>query len=500
MKNFTRRLGMLLVALLAFLQVSAYDFECDGFYYNVTSLDDMTVAVTYGGEYYYSGTESYVGDITIPSVASFKGRQFSVTSIGSYAFYDSQGLTSVNIPEGVTSIGSYAFYNCSSLVDFCIPDSVKKIECYAFCRCSSLKKIVIPSSVTYIGYRTFSGCTNITCVDLEEGVSVLGIGSESSGLATQLFGDCPLECFNMGRQLSHDSGSAPLKGITSLKSVKIGKYVKTIGKELFKGCTSLESITIPSNVQSIGYEAFYGTGLKTIKIEDSDESLCVYRTAYVGYYQFTSFHTDSLTDVYVGRNITTDKKTTDDKGYELFPGNVKSITIGDKVTDLSYILDNTSSLVSLQVGSGITKMPRMSSNYGNLKKLSLTATTPPSFSVSTPFTNSQYLFLPVVVPLGAKSAYEADEIWGKFWDLTESDSLGYATGITEVQVDKSVNSFVSLTADGIQLLGDAPQQVSVYGLDGREHVSARLTPNEILPLAPGTYVVRVGRKSIKVKL
>jgi hypothetical protein len=196
MKNFTRRLGMLLVALLAFLQVSAYDFECDGFYYNVTSLDDMTVEVTYGGGSYYSGTESYVGDITIPSVASFKGRQFSVTSIGSYAFYDSQGLTSVNIPEGVTSIGDYAFYRCSSLVDFCIPDSVKKIGTYAFSSCSSLKKVVIPSSVTYIGYSIFSNCTNLTCVDLEEGVSVLEIESLWYGSAENSFGDCPLECLS----------------------------------------------------------------------------------------------------------------------------------------------------------------------------------------------------------------------------------------------------------------------------------------------------------------
>jgi hypothetical protein len=126
MKNFTRRLGMLLVALLAFLQVSAYDFECDGFYYNVTTLDDMTVAVTYGGERYDSGTESYVGDITIPSVASFKGRQFSVTSIGSYAFYKSGGVTSVNIPEGVTY---FNWWQCVSVL-FIFKDNKTSPKCY----------------------------------------------------------------------------------------------------------------------------------------------------------------------------------------------------------------------------------------------------------------------------------------------------------------------------------------------------------------------------------
>jgi hypothetical protein len=257
MKNFTRRLGMLLVALLAFLQVSAYDFECDGFYYNVTTLDDMTVAVTYGGERYDSGTESYVGDITIPSVASFKGRQFSVTSIGSYAFYKSGGVTSVNIPEGVTSIGGSAFQYCSSLKTIKLPQSVTAIDNYAFYGCSSLVDFCIPDSVKEIGIYAF--------------------------------------------------------GI----------------------CSSLKKVVIPSNVQIIGSKAFYGTGLKTIKIEDSDESLYV-----VGaYHGFDSFHTGSLTDVYVGRNITTNNNENTTTGNELFPGNVKSITIGDKVTDLSYILD-----------------------------------------------------------------------------------------------------------------------------------------------------------------
>ena len=39
----------------------------------------------------------------------------SVTSIGDYAFYYCDSLTSVVIPDSVTSIGDYAFYNCTSL-------------------------------------------------------------------------------------------------------------------------------------------------------------------------------------------------------------------------------------------------------------------------------------------------------------------------------------------------------------------------------------------------
>ncbi|MCD8004935.1 MAG: S-layer homology domain-containing protein, partial [Oscillospiraceae bacterium] len=41
----------------------------------------------------------------------------SVTSIGSYAFYNCTGLTSVTIGSGVTSIGISAFSNCTGLTD-----------------------------------------------------------------------------------------------------------------------------------------------------------------------------------------------------------------------------------------------------------------------------------------------------------------------------------------------------------------------------------------------
>ena len=47
-------------------------------------------------------------DYTIPG---------SVTTIGDYAFFKCEILTSVIIPDSVTIIGNYAFYNCTSLTD-----------------------------------------------------------------------------------------------------------------------------------------------------------------------------------------------------------------------------------------------------------------------------------------------------------------------------------------------------------------------------------------------
>jgi hypothetical protein len=74
----------------------------------------------------------------------------TLTSIGSYAFADCSGLTSVTIPGSVTSIGSYAFYACSGLTSVTIPGSVTSIGEYAFAGCSNLISVIfgVESNIT----------------------------------------------------------------------------------------------------------------------------------------------------------------------------------------------------------------------------------------------------------------------------------------------------------------------------------------------------------------
>ena len=66
---------------------------------------------------------------------------YSVTKIGSSAFYECRSLTSVIIPDSVITIGSNAFQYCTSLTSVTIPSSVTNIYLYAFRNCSSLTSI-----------------------------------------------------------------------------------------------------------------------------------------------------------------------------------------------------------------------------------------------------------------------------------------------------------------------------------------------------------------------
>ncbi|MDE7166283.1 MAG: leucine-rich repeat domain-containing protein, partial [Bacteroidaceae bacterium] len=94
-------------------QVVASDFTVDGISYNITSAEEHTVAVT-------SGTIRYVGSVVIPKSVAYGNVTYSVTTIGSEAFWGCSGLTSITIPNSVTTIGEGAFYGCKKLTSIII--------------------------------------------------------------------------------------------------------------------------------------------------------------------------------------------------------------------------------------------------------------------------------------------------------------------------------------------------------------------------------------------
>ncbi|MCL2598150.1 MAG: leucine-rich repeat protein [Paludibacter sp.] len=101
-----------------------------------------------------------------------------VTSIGDFAFYCCDSLTSVTIPNGIASIGEYAFF-ATKLTSVTIPNSLTSIGDFAF-RFTWLTSVIIPESVTNIGEMAFSSNNNLTSV------TILGNPSISSGA----FDDC----------------------------------------------------------------------------------------------------------------------------------------------------------------------------------------------------------------------------------------------------------------------------------------------------------------------
>ena len=82
--------------------------------------------------------------------------QNGVTSIGDYAFYGCENVTSVTLPGTVTQIGKLAFYGCKGLTSLELPESVAVVEDYAFAKASGLKTITFHGSAPLFGAGIFA--------------------------------------------------------------------------------------------------------------------------------------------------------------------------------------------------------------------------------------------------------------------------------------------------------------------------------------------------------
>jgi len=68
------------------------------------------------------------------------------------------------IPEEVTSIGNYAFYNCDGITSVTLPSSLTSIGSSAFYACDNITSVSLPATVTAIGQDALMGCDLLTTI------------------------------------------------------------------------------------------------------------------------------------------------------------------------------------------------------------------------------------------------------------------------------------------------------------------------------------------------
>ena len=157
---------------------------------NCTSLTNMVVAD--GNSVYHSAGNCIIATESRILIAGCKESVIpadgSVSSIGSYAFYNCTGLTNITIPDGITDIGALAFYNCTGLTNVTIPNGVIRIENKAFSGCTGLTgSITIPNSVTSIGMDAFGNCSSLTNIVFGSNVTNIGQSAFSNCSSCLIF-------------------------------------------------------------------------------------------------------------------------------------------------------------------------------------------------------------------------------------------------------------------------------------------------------------------------
>ena len=393
---------MLCMAMLCFGASAANE---NGFLYNVSDGEATLTGID----------ETVTGDIVIPSTLG----GYPVTAIDDYAFEYNYNITSVVIPEGVETIGKYCFCNCDWLeeirfpstlkyignrafdddcfirelhiadiasytqieyeslfshpfwyddedgfewweeeyekklyignstepaTDIVIPEGVEKISAYAFYGNTFLKSVTLPDTLTEIGAKAFYKCENLESVSFGHCLEHI----EASAF------EC---CYKFGNFTLPDSlltiGEWAFCNNETMTEVTIPDKVKEIPEGAFSYCVALETVNIGSGVETIGLQAFQNIGATEFIIPDNVKS--VGRNLFHG--------SKKLETVVFGDGLI----TVDDYPFNQCY-NLKSVTIGDGLTELSdkffkvteHVDDTKDEWIKLErldTGDGITALP-----------------------------------------------------------------------------------------------------------------------------------------------
>lgn len=249
---------------------------------------------------------------------------------------------------------------------------------------------------------------------------------------------------------------------TALTSITMPN-VATVGEKAFSGCTSLSSITFAQPNTILKDYAFANSGLRSVDLSNVSRlnktgsswgnvfSNCSNLSAVTIGNRLTeiaagTFSGTPLTNVTIPSNV----KTIKNNAFDSCP--LTSVTLSEGIEVMSYSFNNCTSLTSVEIPSTVTNYTQAFSNCSNLeyvtiktsaaigrsafkdcnlKELTMTVTTPPSFRGSDYGWDNVFTFNVdgvVLVPPSAVNAY-INSGWQRVHPIpneTDWEYLGYA--------------------------------------------------------------------------
>jgi len=313
-------------------------------------------------------------------VVEIAGNPTSGTTIGNYAFYNSD-IVELTIGEGVISIGEQAFWKCPNLTTvhfnainctnmmttynngtsdlslspfnsgddensypaittLTIGDNVTRIPKYAFYHANSISNnLIIPSSVQYIEESAFAYCKKISGLSFAEDAQLVSIGTSAFYYCESIKGT-----LRFPNSLTEIGGWAfCLSGL--LSKIIIPSSVTSIGTSAFNSCNRdsyqggyrliVEIAGNPTSGTTIGNDAFRNSDIVELTIGDGVTSIgngAFWKCQYLTTVHFNAVNCTNMMTTY--NNGTSDLSLSpfnsgdDENSYPA----ITTLTIGDNVT------------------------------------------------------------------------------------------------------------------------------------------------------------------------
>ena len=186
----------------------------------------------------------------------------SLETIGAYAFSGS-AITTASLPESLRTIEEGAFRGCTDLSTLTLRDGIVSIGHFAFADCPALSdELYLPETIENFEITSFDPHPGFTKVTINSNYAQ-GIDFEDSQT---------LESVTFGGNVLSIYGSR-FENCTNLQEVNIGVPITFIYKYTFAGCTNLREITLPDTLELIDAMAFQGSGITSIVIPASVETI-----------------------------------------------------------------------------------------------------------------------------------------------------------------------------------------------------------------------------------
>lgn len=419
-----KKIILLFVLLLLPLVASAYDFEFNGIFYEITSSEVPSVKVTYKERTGAKSGDYYTGIIMIPESVPFNNTIFVVDEIGEWAFYGSTAETII-IPNTIKKLGTGCF-EWSDIESITIPGSIETIPCQAFWGCYNLLEITIQEGVKCFDEDCFGGGLKVQNITVPSTVESINSSSFYSSVFPNLIfkGNAPeiiskagyilraerskayikegkKESFinrgwNFGSFIEYDDGiidvhpKFEVSNIVYSPIVLVGDYeVQVTGYK-----TPLNSVIIPSNV-SFDNVNYIVSSIDQYAFKDGQD----------------------IESLYISGNIKT-------IGNIAFSNciNLKSVTLEEGVAEIGSSAFNNTGISKMVFPSTLEKIGENAfSGCQNLNKVYSKIQNPfdaeNAFSLLTAMTGILY------VPVGTKSLYETRLGWKNFATIIETNDF-----------------------------------------------------------------------------